>query len=68
MARCDGAYGARVTATTDAAAMLLERWGDMTVLVLDTGGEANAAARRAQVRDVAEQAWASRQRSRYPDL
>ncbi len=68
IARCDGAHGARVTVATDAAAMLLERWGDMTVLVLDTGGGASSADRLAQVSGVAEQAWATRQRSRYPAL
>lgn len=66
--RCAGAHGARVVASADGAVMALERWGDMTLLVLDTGGGLDATSRRQGVENLLEQVWSSRERTRYPDL
>lgn len=59
-----GLHGGRCGAVFGERGVLVERWGDMALLVIDTRDTGDAS--EAQLLEVAESVWASRRRSRYP--
>ena len=56
------------TAHSDSAGIYIERWGDLAVVVLDTGGPATALERETTLHETAERVWSTLTRSRYPNL
>ncbi len=48
------------------AVLVIERWGDLVLLVHDTGGPVDPTARRSEVATIVERVWDTHARSRYP--
>lgn len=64
--QADGAHGGSVTAQTRCAAFRLERWGDLTALVLDEGCGIAPEARTAELSRATEVMLCGAERLRYP--
>jgi len=63
-----GDHGAATWAEGTGGVLWTERWGDLTLVVADRGGDATAAERWAVVDGVVRDAWRTLSRSEYPPL
>ena len=63
-----GEHGAAAWAEGAGGVLWVERWGDLTLVVADRGGDAAAGERWGVVDGVVRATWRTLTRSRYPRL